>query len=135
MKIAKGIIASLFLVALATIASAETLNLACFYDRTLHYKMGTTSRAKGEIFAQIELAAERVVQISINKGHWCDPRSAFVSATEISFACAFELPAQRISYSFTLNRIAGEFEQRVFLRGKLTIIHYGRCKPTARSPL
>lgn len=112
----------------SSINSAATLNLSCSYDHTVDARKGTQLPAAGQLSAQIQFSEENVTAITVSKGEWCDPNGAFVSDTEISFACGLDLAGQRISYSFTLNRVNGALEQRFFVGGKLAVVQYGHCK-------
>jgi hypothetical protein len=76
---------------------------------------------------QIQSSDEQVTSIKISMGGWCDSSDGQVTEKEISFPCAFELAGRRISFSFTLDRLSGAFEQRFFVGGKLQQVHYGSC--------
>jgi hypothetical protein len=100
----------------------ETLNLACSRDR-LNEKPATTD----PFFVQIQSLDDEIISIKLSMGGWCNSKDAQVTQKEISFPCAFELASRRISFSFTLDRLRGAFEQRFFVGGKLQQIYYGSC--------
>jgi hypothetical protein len=113
----KGLALSLILLLIFVSAGdASTLKLMCSYGP-----------AADSFFAQIQFSHERVTSIRISKGGWCDSRDGQVTEKEISFPCAFELAGRRISFSFTLDRLSGAFEQRFFVGGKLQQVHHGSC--------
>ena len=96
---------------------AATLDLACSYH----------TPASNSFSVRIQSSDEQVISIRMSMGAWCDTRDGQVTSEEISFPCAFELAGQRISFSFTLNRLSGVFEQRSFFAGKLQQVHHGSC--------
>jgi hypothetical protein len=109
-------------------AAAATVNLDCSYERTLDVEKKLTSAAAGHLSVEIQFTPEGATKVTVNKSSRCDPRLAFVTDMEIGFACALDLPGQRISYTFTFDRHSGSLEQRFFFQGELEQIHYGRCK-------
>jgi hypothetical protein len=121
---------SLFLMLLASFASAgdaATLDLACSRDRLLD-----KSSATDPFFVQIQSSDDQVISIKVSMGAWCDARDGQVTQQEISFPCALELAGRRISFSFTLDRVSGAFEQRFFVLGKLQQVDHGICTWTQR---
>jgi hypothetical protein len=108
-------------------AWAETVSLTCFSENSLDVKRNVTTPWFGRFSAQIKFSDERVTGIVTGQAHWCNLSGAFVTGEEIGFPCSFNLAGQRISYSFTLDRFSGTFEQRFFIGGKLRQVHYGRC--------
>jgi hypothetical protein len=118
------------LTAIASYAAAATVNLDCTYERAFDVEKKSTSAATGHLSAQIQFTEEGVTKVIVSKGSRCDPRLGFVTDIEIGFACSLDLAGQRISYTFTFNRLSGSLEQRFFFGGKLEQIRYGRCKDT-----
>lgn len=114
--------------ALASYAAAATVNLDCTYDRTLDVDKNSASAATGHLSAQIQYTEDGVTKVIVSKSSWCNPRLGFVTDMEIGFACSLDLAGQRISYTFTFDRLSGSLEQRFFSGGKLGRIRYGRCK-------
>lgn len=118
---------------------AATIGLTCVSEKSLDVKRRIASPASGQFSAHIELFGEHVVGITVSKAHWCSPSGAFVTDREIGFACGLNLAGQRISYSFTFERLHGTFEQRIFVIGRLRQVNYGVCRletlsrPRARS--
>jgi hypothetical protein len=113
---------SMVLLSLFASAGAATLDLTCSRDRLLE-----GSPATGLFSVQIQSSHGQVTSIKHSLGGWCDVRDGQVTEQEISFPCAFELAGQRVSFSFTLNKLTGFFEQRFFVGGKLQQIHHGSC--------
>ena len=106
---------------------AATIVLTCSYTESLEVKKQTTSPAAGQFSLQIQTSGERVVHLASSKGDWCDPNSGVITEIEISFACAFDLAGQRVSSTYTLNRVTGGLEQRLFMGGRLAKILFGHC--------
>jgi hypothetical protein len=122
-----------FLLVVPSTGAAATVNLLCSYEESLDTDRRITSPAHGELSAQIKFSEKQVTDITVSKSSWCNPSAAFVTETEIGFACAFDLAGQRISYSFTFDRLKGTFEQRFFVGGKLGQVSYGQCEAQAAS--
>jgi hypothetical protein len=125
----KGLAAAAFVLMpiVAGSAWAETVSLTCFSEKSLDVKRNVTSPRFGGFSAQIMISDEKVTGIVTGQAHWCNLSSAFVTGEEIGFPCSFNLAGQRISYSFTLDRVRSTFEQRFFIGGTLRQVDYGRC--------
>jgi hypothetical protein len=122
-KVNKCVTVSLFLLPIMGSAGyAATLYLACSYHNLLD-----RFPAANSFSVQIQSSDEHVTSIKMSMGAWCDSRDGQVTSGEISFPCAIELAGQRISFSFTLDRLSGAFEQRSFFAGKLLQVHHGSC--------
>lgn len=117
-----------FLCASASQAMAGTINLDCIYEAVVEGEEKSASTMLEHFSAQIHFTDDQVTKITVGKGNQCDARLAFVTDMEIGFACGIDLAGQRISYTFTLNRLTSAFEQRFFFAGKLKFIRFGRCK-------
>lgn len=107
--------------------STATIDLTCSYDQNFNVRKGITSPTTGRFSAKIRFSGEHVIRILVTRGDWCNPSNALATEMEISFACSLDLAGQRISYSFTFNRLDGDLEQRFFIAGKLGQIYYGQC--------
>jgi hypothetical protein len=127
----KTLVAVIFVIlpAIASCAQAATVKLDCTYQHALEGNEKSTSAAPGHFSAQIQFTDDEVTKITVGKSSRCDPRLAFVTDSEIGFACGIDLAGQRISYTFTLNRFKGSLEQRFFFDGKLKAIKFGQCQP------
>jgi hypothetical protein len=117
-----------FLSASESNATAATINLDCSYEPVGEGEEKSASNVPEQFSAQIHFTGDQATKVTVGKGNQCDARLAFVTEMEIGFACGIDLAGQRISYTFTLNRLTSAFEQRFFFAGKLKLIHFGRCK-------
>jgi hypothetical protein len=125
----KGLAAAPFLLLaiFPTAGSGGTVSLTCSYDQTFDVKTRVTAPTTGELSVEIQFIEEQVTGIKLNQGGWCNKHDAFVSEMEISFPCAIDLAGQRLTFSFTFNRLNGALEQRFFIGSKLRLIRYGTC--------
>jgi hypothetical protein len=107
---------------LATAGGAATIDLACSRERLLG-----ESVAAEPFFVQVRSSDGQVTSIELSTGGWCNSRDGLVTEQEISFPCAHDLAGLRITFSFTLDKRSGAFEQRFFVGGKLQQVRHGSC--------
>jgi hypothetical protein len=115
-------VSMLLLPLFASAGDAATIDLACSRD-----SLPGEPPAAHPFFVQIRSSERQVTSIELSTGGWCDSRDGQVTEEEISFPCAIDLAGRRITFSFTLDKRSGAFEQRFFVGGKLQQVGYGIC--------